>query len=58
MLLDISQAETCWLDVGIGENGPVFIEGNSYYNIVGNDFTSEDTAEMPSSGKLSGSMMN
>ncbi len=27
-------------DVGIGENGPVLIEGNSYYNIVGNDFTS------------------
>jgi len=28
-------------DVGIGENGPVLIEGNSYYNIVGNDFTSD-----------------
>ncbi len=27
-------------DVGIEETGPVLIEGNSYYNIVGNDFTS------------------
>jgi hypothetical protein len=27
-------------DVGIGENGPVIIEGNSYYSIPGNDLAS------------------